>query len=343
MVMLKGGEVDRFINQPGDKYSVILVYGPDTGLVSERCQKLAHILLKDASDPFSMTRLDADETGFDAVRLADELYTIGLFGSAKLVRLRMGGKSQIAGFATFLEQRAANTLLIEAGDLSAKSTLRTAVERSVLGVALPCYGDEQRDLPSLIDAVLKNSGQKISADAKASLAGMLGSDRLLSRQEIEKLALFALGKAQIEVADVEAIIADSSALLVDQIIDNLFLGEAGEADYALERALQENVAPDQLIGSALRHALSIRNARFQRDSGRSINDIERDARIFFKRQAAFRQQLARWTVEGLEGAIILLGEAQNLLRNSKMNTSTIVSRSFLSIALAARRARGSQN
>ena len=118
--------------------------------------------------------------------------------------------------------------MIEAGDLTAKSPLRTAVERSPLAVALPCYGDEQRDLSSLIDEIVRHNGQKIAPDAKISLASLLGSDRLLSRQEIEKLAVFALGKPQIEVADVEAIIADSSALLVDQIIDHVFL-EIGRA------------------------------------------------------------------------------------------------------------------
>ena len=290
-----------------------------------------------------MTRLDADDPAVSAARICDELNTVGLFDSSKLVRLRMGNKSQLASFNDVLESRSSNILLIEAGDLTAKSPLRSAVERSPLAVALPCYGDEQRDLSSLIDEIVRQNGQEIAPDAKISLASLLGSDRLLSRQEIEKLAVFALGKPQIEVADVEAIIADSSALLVDQIIDHVFLGEAGAADYALERALQENLAPDHLIASALRHVILIRNARFQRDSGRSITDIERDSRIFFKRQAAFRQHLAHWTFEGLDGAIILLGEAQNLLRHSKMNTSTIVSRTFLSIALAARRARGSQH
>ena len=95
MAMLKSGDVDRFVNQPGDKYSIFLVYGPDAGLVSERCHKLARFLVKDATDPFSVTRLDADEAGFDAGRIAEELNTIGLFGSAKLVRLRMGSKAQI--------------------------------------------------------------------------------------------------------------------------------------------------------------------------------------------------------------------------------------------------------
>ena len=189
MAMLKSGDVDRFVNQPGDKYSIFLVYGPDAGLVSERCHKLARFLVKDATDPFSVTRLDVDEAGFDAGRIAEELNTIGLFGSAKLVRLRMGSKAQIAAFNGLLERRAPNLLLIEAGDLSNKSAVRVAVERADFGVALPCYGDEQRDLPALIDGILRERGQKISADAKTELIGLLGSDRLLTRQEIEKLSL----------------------------------------------------------------------------------------------------------------------------------------------------------
>ena len=337
MAALKGGEVDRFISQPGDKYSVYLVYGPDTGLVAERCHKLAKILVKDPSDPFSVTRLDADESAVDIGRISEEINTIGLFGASKLVRLRMGNKSQIASFNDVLENRAANILLIEAGDLSAKSAMRTAIERSSLAIALPCYGDEQRDLPSLIETIMRQNGQRISAEAKMSLASQLGSDRLLSRQEIEKLSLYALGKPEIALSDVDAVIADSSALLVDQIVDHVFLGNAAEADRALERALQENQGPDYLMASALRHAILLRNARFEQESGRSLADIERDSRIFFKRQAAFRQQIGRWTTTALENAVVLLGEGQSLLRNSKINNDTAVSRTFLTIALAARR------
>jgi DNA polymerase-3 subunit delta len=230
--------------------------------------------------------------------------------------------------------------LIEAGDLSNKSAVRVAVERADFGVALPCYGDEQRDLPALIDGILRERGQKISADAKTELTGLLGSDRLLTRQEIEKLSLYAAGKAQIESSDIDAIIADSSALLVDQIV---FSGNPAEADHALERALQENQAPDYLLSSALRHAVLLRNARFQQEAGRSVADIERDSRIFYKRQAVFRQQLARWTIDALENAIGLLGDGQNLLRNSKINNRTALSRTFLTIAVAARRTRDRQN
>lgn len=337
MAALKGGEVDRFISRPADKYSVYLVYGPDTGLVAERCQKLAHILVKDPTDPFGVTRLDADDSAVSASRICDELNTVGLFDSSKLVRLRMGSKSQIASFNDVLESRLPNILLIEAGDLTAKSPLRSAVERSPLAVALPCYGDEQRDLSSLIDEIVRQNGQKIAPDAKISLASLLGSDRLLSRQEIEKLSVYALGKQVIEAGDVDTVIADSSALLVDQIIDHVFLGNTTEADRALERALQENQAPDYLISSALRHAILLRNAKFEQESGRSFDDIERNARIFFKRQAAFRQQIARWTVPALDSAVGLLGEGQTLLRNSKINNETAVSRTFLTIALAARR------
>ena len=131
--------------------------------------------------------------------------------------------------------------------------------------------------------------------------------------------------------------------VVDQIIDHVFSGNPAEADHALERALQENQAPDYLLSSALRHAVLLRNARFQQEAGRSVADIERDSRIFYKRQAVFRQQLARWTIDALENAIGLLGDGQNLLRNSKINNRTALSRTFLTIAVAARRTRDRQN
>ena len=48
---------------------------------------------------------------------------------------------------------------------------------------------------------------------------LLGGDRLASRSEIRKLALYARGKERIELADVLAVVSDASDLALDGVID----------------------------------------------------------------------------------------------------------------------------
>ena len=93
MATIERRAVDAFIKKPDAHFAVILVYGPDTGLVSERVRALVAASIDDAEDPFQLVRLDGDEVSGDPARLADEVFTIPLFGGRRAVRLRAGGRN----------------------------------------------------------------------------------------------------------------------------------------------------------------------------------------------------------------------------------------------------------
>ena len=61
MVAKKAHEVENVIQKPDPRFRVILLYGPDAGLVSERADLLAAKTGVDFSDPFAMLRLNADD------------------------------------------------------------------------------------------------------------------------------------------------------------------------------------------------------------------------------------------------------------------------------------------
>src|SRR5207249_8622328 len=121
-------------------------------------------------------------------------------------------------------------VVIEAGDLKRNAPLRVICEGAGNAVALPCYADSERDLVRLIDEEMRASGLTISPEARAALVPLLGGDRLASRHEIRKLALFARGKARVELEDIAAVISDASMLEVDGLIDATFAGERGDVE-----------------------------------------------------------------------------------------------------------------
>ena len=58
---LKPREIDAFIRKPDPAVQAILVFGPDQGLVQERCRQLAKTVLEDLTEPFRLTDTsDAD-------------------------------------------------------------------------------------------------------------------------------------------------------------------------------------------------------------------------------------------------------------------------------------------
>ena len=83
MTAIKAADVDSFVARPDPARPVVLVFGPDAGLVSERVNALIKASVDDMNDPFSLVRLDAEELAADPARLVEEAQTIPLFGGRR--------------------------------------------------------------------------------------------------------------------------------------------------------------------------------------------------------------------------------------------------------------------
>ena len=72
MVALKSSDIESFVARPDPSRAVVLVFGPDAGLVSERVDAIMRASVDDPADPFSLVRLDGDTLASDPARLVDE-------------------------------------------------------------------------------------------------------------------------------------------------------------------------------------------------------------------------------------------------------------------------------
>src|ERR1700735_3541590 len=95
MVALKTADIEKFLTRPDPARPVVLVFGPDAGLVSERVNALLKASVDDVNDPFSLVRLEAEELSANPARLVEEAQTIPLFGGRRAVWAQAGSR-QIA-------------------------------------------------------------------------------------------------------------------------------------------------------------------------------------------------------------------------------------------------------
>ena len=216
MTALKSNQVDGFLAKPNPAQPVVLIYGADSGLVRERAEALIRSAVDDVNDPFSLARLEGDELASDPSRLVEEANTIPLFGGRRAVWVKGGGRN----FAPAVETLLANAprecrVVIEAGELRKNAPLRVACERARNAAVIPCYPDDEKMLPALIEDEMRAAGLTIAPEARAALVPLLGGDRLASRSELRKLALYAHGKERVELADVAAVVTDASELALD--------------------------------------------------------------------------------------------------------------------------------
>ncbi len=131
---IKPAQIASFLRQPDSAVRAILVYGPDGGLVRERTEILArNVLGEDLSDPFRCTALYGETLANDPARLADEAAALSLIGGSRVVFIRKAVDSLTPVFKSFFSDPVGESLiLVEAEELSARSSLRKAFEDSSL-------------------------------------------------------------------------------------------------------------------------------------------------------------------------------------------------------------------
>src|SRR5271163_1891170 len=195
MVAIKPADVDAFVARPDPARPVVLVFGPDTGLVSERVNALIKASVDDPNDPFALARLESEDIGAEPSRLVEEAQTIPLFGGRRAVWVKAGNRNIAPAVEALL---GAGTLecrvIIEAGDLRRNAPLRTLCERAKNAAALPCYADTEKDRARLIEDEMRAAGLTLAPDARALLIPLLGGDRGASRSETGWHALCGRGR-----------------------------------------------------------------------------------------------------------------------------------------------------
>src|SRR5215207_4830395 len=170
MVALKSSDIESFVARPDPSRAVVLVFGPDAGLVSERVDAIVRASVDDPADPFALVRLDGDALASDPTRLVDEATTIPMFGGRRAIRVRAGSRNIVPAIEGVLAARLSDCrIVIEAGDLKRGAALRNVCERAKTAVAIPCYTDAVRDIARLIDEELRAASLTISPDAREAL------------------------------------------------------------------------------------------------------------------------------------------------------------------------------
>ncbi|MCG6121734.1 MAG: DNA polymerase III subunit delta [Microvirga sp.] len=339
MVAIKAHEATRALRSPNPAFAVILLYGPDAGLVAERARDLAHGAVSDAADPFLLVKIDGDALAGDPARLADEAGTIGMFGGRRAIWVRAGSKNVAPAVEAALSTDTGDTLIVvEAGDLAKAAPLRTLCEKSARALAAPCYADEGKDLAALVDETFSKAGIAVSRETRALLLDSLGADRLATRSEIEKLLLYAHGQNRLETSDIEAVLSNVSALRADLMVDAAFGGDVAEAEDVYRRLLGEGTDASQLVSAMLRHALALLPHAAAIAAGQSpARAVEAWRGLHFKRKAAVQNHLTVHDVTGLQALVERLQACVLDMRRDPELKTALGSRLILEIASRTRR------
>lgn len=344
MAQKKAHEVDGWLARPQGAFPIVLIYGPDRGLVSERASQFVREAGFAADDPFSVTRLDAGELESDPGRLMDEANTVAMFADRRLIWIKGAGAHKALGSALkdlCAAPPDATTILVEGGDMKKGAPIRAAIEQGSAGMALPCYVDQARAIDGVIDEVLARDGLAIAADARQTLKASLGGDRLATRSEIEKLALYAREDGRVELAHVADIIGDVSAKSMDDATDAILAGDIAGFDRAFSGWINGGNAPFQLVSAIMRQLQQLELLRMAVDGGASASAAIGAAKppVFFSRRSTVENALRKWTAPAIARGLERLQATVLTMRTRSQLDEPTARQALLALAIEARRLR----
>lgn len=328
-------QIEPFLKKPDDAARVILVYGPDDGLMRERVKQLGLTIVRDLNDPFNVSILSADILASDPARLSAEANAISMVGGKRLVRIEDGRDAIAPAVKEYLANPNDQALVvIEAGELNTRSALRILCEKAANAAALPCYVEDERGVANVIRSMLQDSGYVAAPDALSWLAANTAGNRARVRAEVEKLVTYMGANRQIAFDDVLAACGAAGEKSFDDLVFATGGGNPGAALESYTHLLAEGIPAVTIARVLQNHFRRLHLARARMENGEMPDQILKTLSppVFFKQEAAFRTQMNRWSLPVLEKIMGRLLTLEADCKKTAMPAETLCSQAILAMA-----------
>jgi DNA polymerase-3 subunit delta len=340
---ITGSRIAPFLQHPNPDVLGILFFGPEQGLVCERSQNVAKTIVKDLKDPFRISEFSGAALRADPPLLIDQAAQLSMTGGKRVIRIIDANDSISEIFKKFLTGTNDHTLVVaEAGSLSPRSSLRKLFENSKKGAAIGCYEDDINELQSVIKETLGHFDLNASGDTLSFLLSNLGSNRLITRSELEKLALYVNSKpndnSEVLLHDAMACIGDSAVNSLDLIVYAAANGDLYTLDKLLDKAFDDGANLMGILRAVQRHLQSLHLAIGLIENGLPIDKALASIRppIIFKHKNQFQSQMRNWNQNRISGALELITETEIGCKSTGFPANAGCHRALMRVAQAAR-------
>ncbi|MGA1342308.1 MAG: DNA polymerase III subunit delta [Hyphomonas sp.] len=299
-MLLKGKQAESFARRPGDNVWALLAFSEDEGLAADAAQ--AALSAWGRATPLDVTLLDEDAIRKDPGLLFDALEAVSLLTDNRAVRVRTGGDKIAAQLIEAIETgdaspgRYSARLVIETGNLQAKSRLRAAAEKATRTACLQLFTEAADDIGERVRAALMDEGAVIDEDALQLFTGHLPGHRAIANAEIGKLALYArrLGRT-VSVADIRALTATDLSQDISGVLSAALAGRPADAHNALDRLNEAGTSPISILRALQTETLRMLSAHEKVAAGEANPGRSLRPPVWQNDWPAFRNQMNTWT------------------------------------------------
>lgn len=335
-------DIEPFIKNPNPAARVILVYGPDSGLMKERAKTMGLSIVDDINDPFNAVTLNSDILGDDPARLSDEANAMSMMGGNRLIRVESASDKLTTYIKAYLEAPNNNALIIlEASELGPRSSLRKLCESAKNAAAIPCYVEDERDISRLIRETIQGANLNIDPDAVGWLATNISGNRQKARSELEKLITYKGSEnSPISAQDAMDICGESGAAALDEFVYAVAGNQSEKALRLLAQLTEEGVVFMVTLRSLQNHFRKLHMVKAAQEQGEAIEMAMKKLSppIFFKQQNAFKAQANRFSMNGLSQILDRLNTLESQCKQTGAPVDTLCAQTILGISMMKRAA-----
>lgn len=321
-----------FLANPGHCRAV-LFYGPDEGLMRERAADLRKTILGAGADPFAFTELEEASLLADTARLADELLMVSMLAPKRVLMVSGGDKLTAILKDASQHFHADIFLIITAGELSPRSSLRVWFEGAPNAAAVACYRDEVRDVESLVRQHFSAAGINANRDVVEYLAQQLGNDRYVTRQELEKLVTYAGVEKQLTLENVQDLVDYNRDTNLDDVVQAVADKNLKQLDAFLKLQQREGTMPTVYLRALMRYFNRLYWVHAQMNAGQSMEAAiaSLKPKVFFKQEHAMRRHVQHWNISSIIKALGLMMAAELGAKTSDMPAAVLTHRKLMKI------------
>lgn len=339
------GQADKYCRTLPSDVQAVLVYGVNDGLARTRADLCVRNVLDDEKDPFRFAEFDAQKLRADPALFHDETGALSLTGGRRVIRIRRASDQVTGLFDVFLGQIVDSVLVVvDAGTLGPRSSLRKLFEASKNAAAIPCYEDSDAEIERFLQGYCRDRDIEIAPDASRWLISHVGRDRKQIEATLIKIELYAAPAeadqtTKITLETVRICVDDAATASLERLINAVLRGQNDTLDQTLHHVFREGVAPIGVLRAMSRHLKRLDLATSLVAEGSEAGSIMRGLRppLYGPAQSEFRAQLNHWQPERVRTALELITDAEVKCKNARLPSAVICARALMRISFAARR------
>jgi DNA polymerase-3 subunit delta len=317
---------------------VHVVCGTETFLKRQAMEQIIREVLGDADRALALSEYDCAVTTAELAGVLDDLRTLPFLSKCRLVVVREADKF-ITLYREELEAYVAapsptGVLLIECKSMP--GTTRLAKQIARVGRVLKFDPMPAYKIPPWLVSHCRNTyGVALEQRAAAKLCDLIGTDLGLLNAELEKCLLYASGRKQITLADVDALVGQHREEQVWNIISAVGQGDEKRALHLWEEVVQTDRAAEARaiagIAFTVRRLLKAKRAE---EGGASASDLMRE--MWIRDEQQLRRELGAFSTAQVEEILSRLLEADVAAKTGRMSVQASIEK--LIVEMSRRRA-----